>query len=180
MTRCFLLVSGSLRAGSTNTALLRTAALVAPEDADCELYDGLARLPAFNPDDDIEPLPVEVERLRDAIHSADALVFSTPEYAGALPGSLKNLLDWTIGDDHKGSIYSKPVSWLNASPRGADAAHRELRTVLDYAHARIIDSACSRVPITASMIGADGLVEDDDSRETLARAMAALSSALGE
>jgi len=175
----FLLVSGSLRARSTNTALLRTAARVAPEGVDCRVYDGLARLPAFNPDDESGPLPAEAERLRAAIHRADAVVFSTPEYAGALPGSLKNLLDWTIGDDHEGSMYGKSVSWLNASPRGADSAHRELRTVLDYAHARIIDAACARVPITTAMIGADGAVEDDASRETLAEAMAALRSALG-
>jgi NAD(P)H-dependent FMN reductase len=108
------------------------------------------------------------------------MVFSTPEYAGALPGSLKNLLDWTIGDDYTGSIYGKPVSWLNASPRGADSAHRELRTVLGYAHARIIDVACARVPITTGMISADGLVEDDAARETLARAMAALDGVVAE
>jgi NAD(P)H-dependent FMN reductase len=177
--RRFLLVSGSLRAGSTNTALLRTAALLAPEEVDCWVYDGIARLPAFNPDDDRHPLPLEVERLREAIHRADAVVFSTPEYAGALPGSLKNLLDWTIGDDRKGSIYGKPVSWLNASSRGADSAHTELRTVLGYAHARIIEAACRRVPITAAMIGADELVEDDASRKTVAEAMAALNSASG-
>jgi NAD(P)H-dependent FMN reductase len=176
--RLFLLVSGSLRAGSTNTALLRTAAQVVPEEVDCRIYDGLGRLPAFNPDDDSAPLPLEVERLREAIHRADAVVFSTPEYAGALPGSLKNLLDWTIGDDHKGSIYDKPVSWLNASARGADSAHRELKTVLGYAHARIIDAACARVPITTAMIGPDGSVDDDAARETLAAAMAALNSAL--
>jgi NAD(P)H-dependent FMN reductase len=176
--RRLLLVSGSLRAESTNTALLRTAVQLAPESVDCSLYDGLARLPAFNPDDDGHPLPLEVERLRGAVHRADAVVFSTPEYAGALPGSFKNLLDWTIGDDHEGSIYDKPVSWLNASPRGADSAHRELRTVLGYAHARIIDAACSRVPITTAMIGTDGLVHDDASRDTLAEAMAVLTHAL--
>jgi NAD(P)H-dependent FMN reductase len=175
--RRFLLVSGSLRAGSTNSALLRTAAQVAPE-VDCQVYEGLARLPAFNPDDEGDPLPPEVHRLREAIHRADAVVFSTPEYAGALPGSLKNLLDWTIGDDHQGSIYGKPVSWLNASPRGADSAHSELRTVLGYAHARIIDAACARVPITTAMIGASGLVEDEASRNTLGEAMAALNRAL--
>ena len=172
-------MSGSLRAGSTNTALLRTAAQVVPEGVECRTYDGLARLPAFNPDDDSPPLPPEVERLREAIHVADAVVFSTPEYAGALPGSLKNLLDWTIGDDHEGSIYDKPVSWLNASPRGADAAHQELRIVLGYAHARIVDAACARVPITTAMIGPDGLVDDDASRETVSGALAALNGALG-
>lgn len=55
----------------------------------------------------------------------DGVVFSVPEYAGALPGSFKNLLDRTIGDDQPGSIYEKPVAWINASPRGAVNAHEQ-------------------------------------------------------
>lgn len=114
--------------------------------------------------------------LRGAIHKAHAIVFSTPEYAGALPGSFKNLLDWTIGDDQAGSIYDKPVGWINASPRGADGAHGELRNVLGYAHARIIDAACVRVPVTAQMIGPDGLIEDQSSRAVLAGVLAVLAA----
>jgi NAD(P)H-dependent FMN reductase len=170
----FLLVSGSLRDASTNTAALRTAVEVAPERLECHLYDGLGRLPALNPDDDHPPLPPEVERLRGAIHEADAVVFSTPEYAGALPGSFKNLLDWTIGDDQAGSIFDKPVAWINASPRGADGAHGELRTVLGYAHASIVDEACVHVPVTAAMIGADGVLADEPSRAAIAGALAVL------
>jgi chromate reductase, NAD(P)H dehydrogenase (quinone) len=101
--RTILLVSGSLRQTSTNTALLRTAAEVAPEGVECRIYGRLASLPAFNPDEDRHPLHPEVQRLRDAIHQADAIMSSTPEYTGALPGSLKNLLDWTIGDE--GGLY---------------------------------------------------------------------------
>ena len=114
-----LLVSGSLRAASTSAAVLRTARAVAPPGVDAVIYDGLERLPHFNPDLDADPLPAEVAHLRAAIHDAAAIVFSTPEYAGALPGSFKNLLDWTIGDDQPGSIYTKPVGWLNASPPAA-------------------------------------------------------------
>jgi NAD(P)H-dependent FMN reductase len=148
---------------------------LAPEGVECHFYDGLARLPAFNPDDDRQPLPPEVSVLRQAIHAADAVIFSTPEYAGALPGSLKNLLDWTIGDDQAGSIYNKPVAWINASPRGADGAHAELRTVLGYAHANIIDGACVSVPVTPAMIDAGGLVADEASRVAIARALEALT-----
>jgi NAD(P)H-dependent FMN reductase len=166
-----LLVSGSLRRLSTNTALLRTTAEIAPDHVECPIYDRLASLPAFNPDDDLDPLPAEVQRLRHAIHRADAIIFSTPEYAGALPGSLKNLLDWTIGDEHAGSIYEKPVAWINASPRGADGAHQELRTVLGYAHARVIETACAHVPVMSQMVGADGLVDDDASKAALARVL---------
>ncbi len=98
-SRQVLLVSGSLRAGSTNTALLRTAQRVAPPEITAVLYDGLARLPHFNPDDDRPPLHPAVAELRLAIRASDAILFCTPEYAGALPGSFKNLLEWTIGDD---------------------------------------------------------------------------------
>ena len=172
-----LLVSGSLRRLSTNTALLRTAAAVAPEGVECHLYDDLAALPACNPDDDRDPLPPAVQRLRDAVHRADAVLFSTPEYAGALPGSLKNLLDWTIGDAQAGSIYDKPVAWVNASPRGAIGAHRELAAVLGYAHARVIEAACQHLPVTPQMIGADGLVEPERCRVALAGVLRVLGDA---
>jgi NAD(P)H-dependent FMN reductase len=177
MRRAILLVSGSLRQLSTNTALLRTAAEMAPEGVDGHLYDRLALLPAFNPDDDRHPLHPEVQRLRALIHHATAIIFSTPEYAGALPGSLKNLLDWTIGDEEPGSIYEKPVGWVNVSLRGAEGAHHELRTVLGYAHARVIDAACARIPLTAPMIGADGLIADDTPRAALTEVLAALAAA---
>ena len=169
-----LLISGSLRSASTNTAALRTARAVAPAGVEVTVYEGLERLPPFNPDDDAGDLPPEVAGLRAAIHAADALVFSAPEYAGALPGSFKNLLDWTIGDDRPGSVYDKPVAWINTSPRGARGAHDELRTVLGYAHARLVEAACRTVPVTSAMIGPDGLIADDDSRVGIAGVLTAL------
>src|SRR3954471_9613003 len=170
-----LLVSGSLRARSTSTAVLRTARRAAPEDVDATLYDGLAALPHFNQDHDREPLPPAVGELRAAVRDADAVLFSTPEYAGALPGSFKNLLDWLIGDGLPRSIYEKPVAWINASPRGAPNAHAELRTVLGFAHATIVEAACVHAPVMESMIDADGFVADPDARTTIAAAVAALA-----
>ncbi len=99
----FLLISGSTRQGSTNGALLRTIQSVSAEPRPaargmiCMFFDDLTALPHFNPDDDRIPLPPAVADLRLQIGQAHALIFSTPEYAGALPGSFKNLLDWTIG-----------------------------------------------------------------------------------
>jgi NAD(P)H-dependent FMN reductase len=177
--RCrLLLLSGSLRRLSTNTAALRTALSVAPPGVDAVLYDRLGHLPAFNPDEDAEPLHAEVAGLRAAVHQASAIVFSTPEYAGALPGSLKNLLDWTIGDDQPGSIYEKPVAWVNTSPRGGEGAHRELRTVLGYAHAAIIEDACQSVPVTNAMLGLDGVITDLPTIEHIAGVVGTLVAAL--
>jgi NAD(P)H-dependent FMN reductase len=170
-----LLVSGSLRNRSTNTAVLATAAALAPDRVNAIRYDGLASLPHFNPDDDVQPLHPAVAALRAEIRSADAVIFSTPEYAGALPGSFKNLLDWTIGDDQPRSIYEKPVAWINASPRGALNAHESLRAVLEYAHARLVEAACTRIPVTSAMVGDDGLITDPDVRREIVSAVAVLA-----
>lgn len=173
-----LAISGSLRAQSTNTATLRTLDAVAsaePIGVEVSLYTGLADLPALDPDDDIpERLPAAAAHLRQAVRDADAIVFSTPEYAGGLPGSFKNLLDWTIGDADPRSIYEKPVAWLNVSPRGAVGAHEDLRTVLGYASAKVVDGACVAVPVQGSMVGSDGLVAEVKVRDVLAQVIGSL------
>ena len=140
------------------------------------MYGGTAELPHFNPDDDVEPLHWAVTALRGQIRTADALLFSTPEYAGALPGAFKNLLDWTIGDAHSGSIYEKPVAWINVSPRGAIAAHESLRNVLGYANAFVVEAACAHVPMTSAMTVNDGLVTVPAVRDQLADVVRALAA----
>ena len=122
-----LLISGSLREGSTNTAVLRTAAELAGDGVTTTLYGGMADLPHFNPDDDREGQPVHaaVADLRAQIAAADALLLCTPEYAGALPGALKNLLEWTVGD---AGTYRKPIAWINASGPPRRPAARTLTT----------------------------------------------------
>jgi NAD(P)H-dependent FMN reductase len=173
-----LLISGSLRGGSTNSALLRTAQAVAPERVETPLYDGMGALPHFNPDDDAEGAAVHpaVAELRAAIHAADALLVSTPEYAGALPGSFKNLLEWTVGD---ASTYRRPIAWVNASgagsPTGAADAHDSLRKVLGYVHAEVVEDACARIPVARDAIGADGLIADPGVRERLVDVLRALA-----
>lgn len=170
-----LLVSGSLRDRSTSTAALRTAARIAPSGIEAIIYEGLAELPAFNPDDDGDRLPAAASALRAAIRDADAVVLSTPEYAGALPGSFKNLLDWTIGDDQPGSIYQKPVAWINVAPSGAVDAHDSLRKVLSYAMADVVTPGCLNVPISHSMVNATGVVSDLDARAILVAALQAIA-----
>ncbi|MET7696535.1 NADPH-dependent FMN reductase [Streptomyces sp. NPDC005485] len=160
-----LLLSGSLRAGSSNESVLRTAQEVAPASVRTVRYDGLAALPHFNPDDDTEPLPAAVAELRAAIAGASALLVCTPEYAGTLPGSFKNLLDWTVGGTE---ICDKPTAWVNAAAPGrGEGAEATLRTVLGYTGAAIVDKACRRIPVDRRMIGADGVITDTEAREQL-------------
>jgi chromate reductase len=144
------------------------------------VYDGLIDLPHFNPDDDVdgEPLAPAPADLRAQLDEADAILFSTPEYAGALPGSFKNLLDWTVG----GGTYDKPVGWVNASasPTGAAGAHESLRTVLTYTGTDIVERACTRIPVPRSSIGRDGLVADPAVGERLADVLTALAEHVAE
>jgi chromate reductase, NAD(P)H dehydrogenase (quinone) len=153
-----LLVSGSTRAGSANTAALVTAVALAPPGVTTVLYQGLAGLPAFNPDHDGELLPATVAQLRQEIEEAGAVLFCTPEYAGTLPGSLKNLLDWTVGG---GQLYHKPVAWLNvAAANRGQGAQQALASVLGYVGAIVVEPACRHIPVDRSAIGPDGTVSD--------------------
>ena len=179
MTYRILLVCGSLRAGSTNEAALRTVADVAPEDVETTFYEGLGDLPHFNPDDDRDPLHPAVAALRAAIGESDAVLICTPEYAGAMPGSFKNLLDWTIGG---GEIYEKPVAYINvsgpAAPTGGADAHDSLRKVLRYASVDLVESASVRIPVTRKQVGEDGLFHDPSQRAQFAAVLTTLTTHL--
>lgn len=166
-----LLIPGSLRQGSSNVAALRTAAVIVPHGTSAIFYEGLGELPHFNPDVEQQALPESVRALRAQLAAADAVLFSTPEYAGALPGSFKNLLDWTVGE----GLYMKPVGWLNPSPHGADHTYDMLRRVLGYVNADLVEAACVRAPVRRDSVGQDGLVSDASAREQIAQAVRALT-----
>ena len=131
-------ISGSLRAVSSNRALLEAARTEAPEGIQVDIYAGLGDLPQFNPDlDDDDVLP-HVQKWREELRNSDAVVFSTPEYAHGVPGALKNALDWVVGS---GELIDKPVAIFNASPRGtyAQASLTETLTVMS---AKLVPEAC--------------------------------------
>ncbi|MGX6604748.1 NADPH-dependent FMN reductase [Micromonosporaceae bacterium Da 78-11] len=170
MTR-ILLISGSTRDRSLHSAALRTATRLAPAEITTVLYDGLRGLPAFVPG---EPTPPdEVTRLRDEVAAADVLLFSTPEYAGSLPGSLKNLLDWLVAG---GELHDKPAAWLSVAAPGQDeGARAALETALGHGNARLLHWACTRIPLDLGAVGADGVIDDPQ----LHRAILDILQALG-
>jgi len=167
------LVSGSTRAGSTNTAALRTAAGLEIPGIAAVAWARLVDLPAFVPDDGAPP-PAAVVALRELLAAADAVVFCTPEYAGTLPGSLKNAIDWLVGS---GELYRKPAAWINVGARGRGAgAEATLATVLGYVDADVIGAACVRIPVARDAVGADGLVHDPEVRARLAAQLATVAA----
>ncbi|MEO5817212.1 MAG: NAD(P)H-dependent oxidoreductase [Gemmatimonadaceae bacterium] len=117
-----LAISGSLRGASSNSAVLRVAARIAPSGVRVNIYDGIDTLPYFNPDLDREIddplLPSSVRELRAAIAASDAVLISSPEYAHGVPGVLKNALDWLVGGPE---MVGKRVALLNTAPHATHA-----------------------------------------------------------
>lgn len=168
--RELLLICGSLRAASTNMAMMRTVLQMLPDGVAGTFYEGLATLPHFDPDDDHDPLPAAVEALRASLSDADAILFCTPEYAGGLPGSFKNLLDWTVG----GQEIELPVGWINVStaPGGAQRAHESLGVVLGYTGAQVVTTACRQIPVRRDLIDSDGTIGDETIRSEVSHVIA--------
>src|SRR5579872_2038953 len=123
-----LAISGSLRKASSNTALLQAAATLAPSDIHISLYENLAMLPPFIPDDEESNHPAVFD-LRAQVQTADGLLIASPEYAHGVPGVLKNALDWLVGGEE---FINKPIALINAQPRAthAYAALTEIITVM--------------------------------------------------
>jgi chromate reductase len=162
-----LAISGSLRARSSNTAVLRAAAAVAPADVVVTLYDELASLPHFNPDDDVGEPPPVVLALRAQIDAADGLLFCSPEYAHGVPGSLKNALDWLVSSIE---FPQKPVALINPTPM-ATHAQASLVETLTLMTARIVREATVTIPVTRADVDGEGEIANPEVRSAIRAAL---------
>lgn len=138
-----LAISGSLRAASSNTAVVRAAKRVAPENVEVVIYDGLAGLPHFNPDFDNEEVAPSVADFRWQMKRADGVLVSSPEYAHGVPGTLKNALDWLVSS---GETVGKPFALVNTSPRAVHA-QASLKEILETMAAVIASEASVALPL---------------------------------
>lgn len=114
-------LSGSLRAASFNTGLLRAAAGMMPGGSEL-IVKTIHGIPLFDGDlEDREGIPPAVAELGTLIAQADGLLLSSPEYNNSIPGPIKNAIDWLsrIGDETAGPVFAgKPVAVMGASPGG--------------------------------------------------------------
>ena len=175
MTR-ILGISGSLRRDSHNTSLLRAAAETAGPEVELVLYDGLKQIPPYDEDDDVHLRPASVARLNQAIATADAVLFSTPEYNASIPGQLKNAIDWVSRPVATNALRNKPVAVVGASTGafGAVWAQAELRKVLAALGARVLDL---ELPVPHAHTRFDeGALTDDEIRTGLDEAIEALAA----
>jgi len=169
-----LAISGSLRRGSYNTLLLETVAELLVDGVELAIFPGLKAVPPYDQDDDVEPAPAAVQRLRGAIAASDAVLFATPEYNSSIPGQLKNALDWASRPVATNVLRNKPVAVVGASTSmfGAVWAQAELRKVLSSLGARVVDV---ELPVPhAQTRFRDGRLFDPELRSRLAEVVYAL------
>jgi chromate reductase len=169
-------ISGSLRAASYNTALLQAAAELVPAGVTVELYQDLEALPPYNEDRDTDQPPAEVARLRREIEAADAVLFSTPEYNGTMPGQMKQAVDWASRPHgHDAALWGKPVAAIGASVTdyGAMWAQDHLRKALGLAGARVLGTELA-VANAPERFDAEGRLTEPETRERLAELLESL------
>ena len=171
-------ISGSLRRDAWNRKVLRAAGELLPDGVELELWDGLKDVPPYDEDDDVEPAPAAVARLRAAIAGTDAILFSTPEYNSSIPGVLKNAVDWASRPLATSVLRNKPVAVVGASTGafGAVWAQAELRKVLAATGARVVEGevAFGHAP---TRFDEDGALVDEQLREQLAEVVDTLVDA---
>lgn len=135
-------LSGSLRKQSHNGRLLQRLKEHAGLDVALDIFDAVADIPVFNEDLEGDATPASVLALWRAVASADAVLFATPEYNQALPGSTKNLVDWISRAPREARLAGKPVAVVGATVGlwGTRIAQQQLRTVLLTEGARVMPS----------------------------------------
>lgn len=172
-----LAISGSLRVGSLNSALVRAAARNAPAGVEVEILDELlADLPLFNADREGAE-PESVVRFRERIAGADALLIVTPEYNGSIPGVLKNAIDWASRPRSEAALRGKTVAIAGASTGqyGALWAIQDLRRVLGIAGARVIAGEVS-VPRAHELVNSADVFSNELVESRLSELLSSLAA----
>ena len=166
-----LAICGSLRAKSSNGALLDAAAELAPAGVRVERFGGLGELPHFNPDVDVDPPPPAVARWRAALRDADAILLSSPEYVHGVPGALKDALDWIVSS---GEFAGKPLALIDTSR--STFATAQLREILGTMEARFVPEASITLHLWTNRVDAQAILANEAAANALRSAVAALAA----
>jgi chromate reductase len=173
-----LALSGSLRAGSYNTALARAFAAQAPAGTTIELVDpaDIGAFPLFNQDVEQSAFPANVAAMKDRIKAADGVVVVTPEYNRSIPGVLKNFIDWTSRPYGDSAWKGKHVLVAGATggPIGTALAQYALKQVFAYLDARVVGQPEFYAGMAAQKFDGNGALTDEDTKKHIDAALAEL------
>lgn len=166
---------GSLRKGSLNRRLLQTAREELPEDTQLEIAD-LSDIPIYDGDRESAGFPASVQRLKQQIRAADALLIATPEYNYSVPGALKNALDWCSRPPSENPFRDKPLAVMGASPGllGTARAQYHLRQIAVALDMHVLNRPEVMLGQADAKFDAEGRLADGKSRELVHRLVVAL------
>ena len=167
-------IAGSLRKGSYNRALIRTAAQLLPGGTTLETFD-LLGIPPFNEDDE-DNVPQKVQDFKAAIRKADAILISTPEYNYSFSGVLKNAIDWASRPYGDSAWIGKPAAIIGASAgrMGTARAQYHLRQVFVYLQMEAINYPEVMVSNASEHFDKEGNLTHKSSRDSLKELLEAL------
>jgi len=149
-----LAISGSVRSGSYNLALLRAMKELCPSGASVTIYDQIREIPIFDPEVDDNDIPDSVNSLISMMRESDGVIVSTPEYAHGVPGALKNTLDWLVSSD---ALILKPmvVTSVSTSGLGGVRSHSSLILILSAMNTNVVVEGSMNVPYAQSKFDED-------------------------
>ncbi|MEJ7643983.1 MAG: NADPH-dependent FMN reductase [Chryseolinea sp.] len=162
-----LAISGSTRKGSSNGLILKWLANAHRDKLDFDFFDDLALLPHFNPDLDAEPIPLEIKHFRDRVASADGILICTPEYIFALPGALKNAIEWTVSTT---LLMDKPLAFILASGLG-EKTYESLTIIMQTVGTKMPVESTLLIQGARAKITADGIIQDESAKDALEELM---------
>ncbi len=165
-----LALVGSLRSGSHNRQLAEAAVKLAPAGTEVALYEGLAEIPFYNEDIDVEgSVPAAAAKLRETAAEADALLLFTPEYNGTIPAVLKNAIDWLSRPFGAGAIGGKPVVVVGTAfgQYGGVWAQDEARKAVGIAGGKVIEDIKLSIPGSVTRFAATHPADDTEVTEQL-------------
>jgi chromate reductase len=169
-----LAISGSLRRGSFNTALLRNAQALAPDDVSIEIYDP-SDIPLYNGDIEAASFPPGAIRLKERVKKANALLFAVPEYNYSIPGVLKNLIDWASRPYGQSAWAGKPTAILGTGGGlGAARAQYHFRAIAHALDMPMVGKPEIFVANAATKFDADLKLTDETARGLIAQLLVAL------
>ncbi len=156
---------GSLRSDSVNRRLAEKLVGDVPAGLRLEIVDGLADLPFYNEDLDVDEVPGPAQRLRDRVADADRVLVVTPEYNGTMPAVLKNAIDWLSRPYGVGALTGKPLAVLGTTPTpyGGKWAHADVRRSATIAGAVVVEDAT----VSESSVDVDVLADAEVSGRVL-------------
>ncbi len=158
---------GSLSVNSINRTLSKALLRLAPSNLEFTEIR-IDNLPLYNRDHD-DDYPVEARVLKDSIAGVDAVLFVTPEYNRAIPGGLKNAIDWASRPWGKNSFAHKPSAVIGTSPGkiGTAVAQQNLRSVLSFLDSPQMNSPEAYIQFSPGLFGDDGDISDETTEQFL-------------